>query len=49
MARRRRLSRLAAFNKAARDNGMTYGKLQELETCGRIVVTLDGKLFWRNK
>lgn len=48
MARRKRLSRIAAFNKAARENGMTYGKLQVLETCGKIEVTPDGKLLWRN-
>ena len=47
MARKIKLSRLAAFQKAARDNGMTYGELQVLETCGKVLVTLDGKLFWR--
>ena len=44
----KRLSRLAAFQKAARDNGMTYGELQVLETCGKVRVTPNGQLLWRN-
>ena len=47
MARKKRLTPLEAFAKAARDNHMTYGQLQVLETCGKIKVTKDGKLFWR--
>ena len=47
MARKRKMSDLAIFQKAARDNGMTYGQLQVLETCGKVVVTPNGKLLWR--
>ena len=46
MARKKQLSRLAAFQKAARDNGMTYGQLQVLETCGKVRVLGDGSLLW---
>lgn len=31
-------SELALFNEAARNKGMTYGKLQVLETSGKIKV-----------
>ena len=31
-------SELALFNEAARNRGMSYGKLQVLETCGQIKV-----------
>lgn len=48
MARKRKLSPLAAFQKAARDNHMTYGELQVLETCGKVIVTPNGQLLWRN-
>lgn len=47
MARKRQLSPIAAFQKAARENGMTYGQLQVLETCGKVIVTPNGQLFWR--
>lgn len=35
---KKRKSELALFNEAARNRRMTYGKLQMLETCGRIKV-----------
>lgn len=47
MARRIKLSPIATFQKTARDNGMTYGQLQVLETCGKVRVTSDGKILWR--
>lgn len=31
-------SDLALFNQEARNRGMTYGKLQALESCGKIKV-----------
>ena len=47
MARKRKLSPLSAFQKAARENGMTYAQLQVLETCRKVRVTSDGKIIWR--
>lgn len=42
-----KLSPLAAFKKAARDNGMTYAQLQVMETCGKVKITKTGRLVWR--
>jgi hypothetical protein len=36
-------SEIALFNEEARNRGMTYGKLQTLETCGKIKV-VNGKV-----
>lgn len=47
MAEEQKKSDIAIFQKAARDNGMTYGQLQVLETCGEVIVTPNGQLLWR--
>ena len=47
MARKRKLSPIEAFQKAARENGMTYGQLQVLETLGKVRITSDGAVIWR--
>lgn len=47
MFEKRKLSPIEKFQKAARENGMTYAQLQVLETCGKVKINKNGKLVWR--